>query len=133
MGAITARPAVSAAALSLQPFMSSAMRTNGNRMEMRAVIEGLHAREPHAPLKVRLRSNSIYMLSGMKKWMRGWHAAGWRRKKGRLQNADLRRKLHRLASRFDLSYEYVPGHRRDPRIEMCDRMAARAAGAHPTA
>jgi hypothetical protein len=34
---------------------------------------------------------------------------------------------------FDLSYEYVPGRSGDPTIRMCDRMAMRAAGAHPTA
>jgi len=65
--------------------------------------------------------------------MRGWQAAGRRRGEGTLQNVDLWRKLHGLASRFDMSYECVPGRSGDPRIEMCDRMAARSAGARPTA
>jgi hypothetical protein len=41
-------------------------------------------------------------------------------KEGPTQNVDLWRRLLRLASRFDLSYEYVPGHHRDPMIRAYD-------------
>jgi len=65
--------------------------TTGNRIEMVAAIEGLRLLEPHAPLAVRLRSDSRYLLDGMSMWMEGWSLKGWRASK-RLERHNARRR-----------------------------------------
>src|SRR5580765_3062719 len=50
--------------------------TTNNRMELRAVIEGLSAIK--RPSRVELWSDSLYVLKGLEEWLPGWKAKGWK-------------------------------------------------------
>jgi ribonuclease HI len=102
--------------------------TTNNRMELTGAIEGLKAIKPAEPrLRVRLVSDSEYVLRGLTEWIKKWIANDWRR--GRkadsspVKNAELWRELHELTGRFDMCYEHVRGHSGHPENEECDRLA----------
>ena len=104
--------------------------TTNNRMEMIAAIEGLRAIKGEGRLRVRLVSDSKYVLQGLTEWIGGWIANGWRRGKKPgsppVKNVDLWQELHGLAQRHDMTYEHVRGHAGHPENEECDRMAVAA-------
>jgi ribonuclease HI len=50
-------------------------RTTNNRMELRAVIEGLRLLK--RPCRVRVVTDSNYVVKGMTQWIRGWVAKNW--------------------------------------------------------
>src|SRR6185369_10311639 len=51
-------------------------QTTNNRMELMAVIKGLEALTRES--RVELWSDSQYVLKGLKEWLEGWKAKGWR-------------------------------------------------------
>ncbi|MEK6798630.1 MAG: ribonuclease HI [Planctomycetota bacterium] len=104
--------------------------TTNNRMELTAAIEGLKAIDPAKRRRVQLVSDSEYVILGLKKWIHGWIANGWRRGKKAdapaVKNVDLWKELHALTQRHDLILEHVRGHAGHPENEECDRMAVAA-------
>jgi ribonuclease HI len=109
-------------------------RTTNNRMELRAVIEGLEA--IGEPAEVGLVSDSEYVVKGLTLWLPGWKRRGWRTTSGPVKNPDLWQALDRLASHHDLRAEWVRGHGVHRENIYCDRMAvaaieeARRSGSH---
>lgn len=101
--------------------------TTNNRMELMAAIEGLRAIDASKPRRVRLVSDSEYVIRGLTQWIDGWIAKGWRRGKGPdsapVKNDDLWKELHELTKLHEMSYEHVRGHSGHPENEECDRMA----------
>ena len=99
--------------------------TTNNRMELRAVVEGLSALK--RPTSIKIVSDSSYVLNGLSKWMKSWKANGWRRReKGRLaevKNLDLWQKLDELISLHDVDFEWIKGHAGHPQNERCDELA----------
>ncbi|MBQ5368555.1 MAG: ribonuclease HI [Thermoguttaceae bacterium] len=99
--------------------------TTNNRMELRAVVEGLSALK--RPTSIKIVSDSSYVLNGLSKWMKSWKANGWRRReKGRLaevKNLDLWQKLDELISLHDVDFEWIKGHAGHPENERCDELA----------
>src|SRR5579872_5337642 len=68
--------------------------TTNNRMEMLAVIRGVEALR--RPCRIRLCSDSKYVVDGLTHCMSKWKALGWKKKRtaGRLiKNADLWQRL----------------------------------------
>ena len=101
--------------------------TTNNRMELTAAIEGLKALKRRS--RVKLLSDSEYVVRGMMEWVPGWIRNGWRRgRKGNqpVMNEDLWRTLVELSGRHEVTYEHVRGHAGDPANEECDRMAVAA-------
>jgi len=101
-------------------------RTTNNRMELLAVIEGLRAINSARRRRVRVVSDSEYVVRGMTQWIHGWRANNWRRGKKSgppVKNDDLWRTLDALAQAHDVTYEHVRGHAGHPENEECDRMA----------
>ena len=88
--------------------------TTNNRMEMTAVIKGLEAIDPHAP--VLISSDSTYVINTMTK--------GWKRK----ANHDLWELLDRLVRGRDISWRWVRGHNGDRGNELADSAATKEAG-----
>jgi ribonuclease HI len=74
--------------------------TTNNKMELRAVIEGLRALKE--PCAVVVRTDSRYVKDGMTKWIRNWKSNGWVRRENRksawqrVKNRDLWEELERL-------------------------------------
>ncbi len=102
--------------------------TTNNRMELRAVIEGLSALKQ--PSTVDLYSDSQYVLNGLKEWMAAWKARGWRTAdKKPVKNRDLWETLDGLIARHDVRFHWIRGHNEHPENERCDQLAVAAARA----
>ncbi len=102
-------------------------QTTNNRMEMMAVIEGLSALS--RPSKVELHSDSEYVIKGLREWLKGWKAKGWRTAaKQPVKNDDLWKRLDALIAEggYELSYHWVRGHTGHPENERCDQLAVAA-------
>jgi ribonuclease HI len=101
--------------------------TTNNRMEIKAVIEGLKA------LKRRCRatvySDSEYVVNTvMKGWAARWRENGWKRnKKEKAVNPDLWEELLDLLSTQDVELRWVRGHAGVTENERADRLAMAAA------
>jgi len=104
--------------------------TTNNRMELLAAIEGLRAIDNGARRRVRLVSDSEYVIKGLTEWITGWLRNNWRRgsKAGApsVKNVDLWQTLYELTQQHDMSYEHVRGHSGHPENEECDRLAVAA-------
>ena len=102
--------------------------TTNNRMELRAVVEGLSTLK--RPTEVELFTDSVYVGKGLSEWMAGWKRNGWKRKeKGRLKdvkNVDLWKQLDELASTHTVKYTRVAGHSGHPENDRVDGMAVAA-------
>lgn len=99
--------------------------TTNNRMELMAVIQGLSALKSRS--KVELWSDSQYVLNGLKEWMAGWKAKGWKTAdKKPVKNQDLWVQLDELKGRHEITFHWVRGHNNHPENERCDRLAVEA-------
>jgi ribonuclease HI len=99
--------------------------TTNNRMELRAVIEGLTALK--RPSIVELYSDSQYVLNGLKTWIKGWKAKGWKTAdKKPVKNQDLWEILDALAAQHQVTFHWVRGHNEHPENERCDQLAVAA-------
>ena len=99
--------------------------STSQRMELIAAIRGLEAL--HSPRRVRVYSDSQYLVRGMSEWLRGWIRAGRLETPDALKNQDLWRQLASLSDKHQVSWEWVPGHAGHPFNERCDKLAKRAA------
>jgi ribonuclease HI len=102
--------------------------TTNNRMELRAVIEGLAALS--RPSVIDLTSDSQYVLNGLKDWMKDWKKRGWRTaSKQPVKNVDLWQLLDALAARHEVRFHWIRGHAGHPENERCDELSVLAAEA----
>lgn len=101
--------------------------STNNRMEMTAVIRGLEA-VGNTPSRIRLTSDSRYVLDGCQKWLRGWKRNGWvTRGREEVKNRDLWERLDYLLAIHQVIYVWVRGHSGHPDNERCDALATAAA------
>jgi ribonuclease HI len=112
-------------------LFGSEPHTTNNRMELRAVIEGLKAlREPCA---VTVITDSQYVRNGITQWLENWKSHGWRKKKKGgsgtrdVLNRDLWEELDAAAARHRVEWEWVKGHAGHEENIRCDRLALSAA------
>jgi len=105
--------------------------TTNNRMEMRAVIEGLKTLpKPH---HVIVTIDSQYVRNGITKWIAQWKRQGWKKKSkgasGTLEvlNRDLWEQLDSLAARHTVDWKWVRGHAGHADNTRCDHLALLAA------
>jgi ribonuclease HI len=101
--------------------------TTNNRMELRAVIEGLKALKEKC--NVLVYSDSKYIVDAVEKgWARRWEANNWyRNKKEKALNIDLWLDLLDLLDKHQVRFRWVKGHAGHPENELCDQMAVAAA------
>ena len=100
--------------------------TTNNRMELMAAIEGLKALKK--PCRVKLSTDSRYVMDGMTKWMHGWLKNSWRTAdKKPVKNADLWQALWAAAKPHRIEWEWVKGHAGHPDNERADTLASDAA------
>lgn len=100
--------------------------TTNNRMEMRAVIEGLNALIE--PCKVDLYTDSRYVIDGITKWVHGWKKRGWvNASKKPVRNEDLWHALIEAELRHQVSWHWVRGHDGHVENERADKLASDAA------
>jgi ribonuclease HI len=101
-------------------------QTTNNRMELRAVIEGLASLKESCTVEV--VTDSRYVADGINKgWAKQWRSRGWRRAdKKPAQNVDLWEKLLALCETHAVRFTWVRGHNEHPQNERCDELAVAA-------
>ena len=96
--------------------------TTNNRMELMAAIEALSALKRHS--RVRLHTDSKYVMDGLTKWIHGWKRNGWKTAdKKPVKNADLWQRLDEANQRHQVEWRWVKGHAGDPMNERADALA----------
>lgn len=100
-------------------------QTTNNRMELRAVIQGLGAlREP---CQVTIISDSTYVLNGVTKWMKNWKQKGWRTSSNKpVRNVDLWQELDTAIGEHQINWQWVRGHSGHLDNERADQLANEA-------
>lgn len=83
--------------------------TTNNRMELSAAIMALEALK--RPCRVRLTTDSRYVMQGIEDWLPGWRARGWRTAAGKpVKNQDLWQRLSAAADAHHVRWFWVKGH-----------------------
>lgn len=99
--------------------------TTNNIMELTAAIKALDALK--RPSRVRMISDSQYLVKGMNEWLSGWKRKGWiGSNRQPVKNADLWRQLDALSQRHDIQWVWVRGHSGHPGNERADALANQA-------
>ena len=85
------------------------LETTNNRMEMKAIIEAL--RQLKRPCKIRVVTDSNYVVKGMTEWMPGWIRRDWfNSKKKPVLNRDLWERLLELSKPHEIEWKWIRGH-----------------------
>ena len=99
-------------------------QSTNNRMELTAIIMAL--KELKRPCRVRVTTDSQYVLKGINEWLPNWKKRNWKTANRKpVLNQDLWRELDRLASGHEISWQWVRGHSGHPENERADRLANR--------
>ncbi|MDO9490486.1 MAG: ribonuclease HI [Sphingomonadaceae bacterium] len=99
-----------------------AAQTTNNRMELTAAIMALRALKK--PCRIRLSTDSKYVMDGITKWIFGWQRNGWRTAdKKPVKNADLWLELVAAAQPHKIEWKWVKGHAGHVENERCDALA----------
>ncbi len=114
--------------LSRHDYWVSEPATTNNRMALRSATEALRGiSRKGARFRVSFTSDSQYLVKGMREWVRGWIARGWRKKDGPILNLELWQELVEEARRHDVQWLWVRGHEGHPQNEYANDLAVRAA------
>jgi len=95
--------------------------TTNNRMELKAVIEGLKLLKE--PCSVHIVTDSSYVAQGISKWLNNWIKRDFKK----VKNPELWREYIDVSARHQISTEWVRGHNGHPENERCDLLAQREA------
>ncbi|HDI78394.1 MAG TPA: ribonuclease HI [Desulfobacteraceae bacterium] len=99
--------------------------TTNNRMELMAVIEAL--KKVKVPSRIRITTDSNYVVRGMKEWIFKWIKNGWKNSQKRpVSNRDLWETLLKLSSGHEIDWNWIRGHNGHPENERCNRIARQA-------
>ena len=96
--------------------------TTNNRMELKAVIEGLSALTKSC--KVKITTDSKYVMTGATEWLDNWKKRSWKTAgKKQVLNVDLWVQLDGLINKHELEWFWVKGHSGHAENEMADQLA----------
>lgn len=97
--------------------------TTNNRMELKAVIEGLKCLK--FKCLVNVYSDSQYVIDAFNKnWITGWLVNGWRNSnKKDVKNSDLWQELVELTNMHQVNFIKVKGHSDNEYNNRCDKIA----------
>ena len=100
--------------------------TTNNRMELKAVIESLHAVKKSAA-EIIVYTDSKYVQNGIMEWIHGWKKNGWKNAaKKPIKNVDLWMELDAEAAKHKIEWKWVKGHSGNKYNEMADELACAA-------
>lgn len=107
-------------------YSGGELSTTNNRMEVRAVIEGLQKLK--YPCAVDVYSDSAYTVNAFaNRWIYGWKKNGWKKADGKaVLNVDLWERLYELTRVHEVTFHKVAGHADDDLNNRCDELARRA-------
>lgn len=96
--------------------------TTNNRMELLALIQAL--RELPLASRIRVKSDSQYVIKGCTEWVPNWRRRGWRTSdKKPVKNQDLWKELSGLLESHSVEWCWVKGHSGEPDNERADSLA----------
>jgi ribonuclease HI len=96
--------------------------TTNNRMELMAAIQALEALKRSS--KVRLHTDSKYVMDGVTKWIHGWKKNGWKTAdKKPVKNDDLWKLLDEANARHEVTWKWVKGHSDNEMNNRADELA----------
>jgi ribonuclease HI len=102
--------------------------TTNNRMALKGAALALEILAGKGSrLRVLMVSDSQYLVRGVREWLPGWKARGWRRKTGVIENEPLWRRLDDARAKHDVQWVWLRGHAGHPKNTYADRLAVRAA------
>lgn len=100
-------------------------QTTNNQMELLAAISALETLD--APARIRLHTDSRYVVDGIKKWLKNWQRRGWKTVSGQpVANQALWIRLDTAAKRHDVQWQWVKGHAGNAGNERADALANEA-------
>ena len=106
-------------------FSGAEAATTNNRMELMAAIMALKALK--TPVRVRLHTDSKYVMDGVTKWIHGWKKNGWKTAdKKPVKNEDLWRALEAETLHHEIEWKWVKGHADDVMNNRADELARNA-------
>lgn len=110
--------------------------TTNNKMELQGPIMALQRLTEVLPEKgrdplltrIKVLTDSKYVVDGMKSWVPGWKARGWKKADNKApENLSFWQELDEVRTRFmEVQWEWVKGHAGHPQNEYCDRKANEA-------
>jgi len=100
--------------------------TTNNRMELMAAIRGLEAL--NKPCRIKLSTDSRYVMDGLTKWIHGWRKNGWKTADRKpVKNGYLWQQLLAACAPHRIEWLWVKGHAGHPDNERADKLASDAA------
>ncbi|QJT94975.1 ribonuclease HI [Wolbachia endosymbiont of Diaphorina citri] len=99
--------------------------TTNNKMELKAVINGLKALK--FPCNVNLYTDSLYVKYGMTEWINKWKMNGWKTSnKKSVKNIELWKELDNVALQHEINWKWVKAHNGNKYNEEADSLARKA-------
>lgn len=109
-------------------YWDSERSTTNNRMALKSVIDAFsELSKMNRQFRVVFTSDSKYIVEGMRSWVHGWIARGWRRKGGPIENLELWKQAVKAVAPFEAQWNWVRGHNGQPQNEYANHLATRAA------
>jgi ribonuclease HI len=106
-------------------FSGADADTTNNRMELTAAIQALEALKRSS--RVRVHTDSKYVMDGVTKWIHGWKKNGWKTAdKKPVKNEDLWKRLDAANARHEVEWKWVKGHADDVMNHRADELARSA-------
>ena len=98
------------------------LKTTNNKMELKAVIEGL--KTLNSKTNVTIITDSQYVKNGISQWIFNWKKNGWKTSaKKPVKNIDLWKELDDLVENHSVKWEWVRGHSGNLGNERADLLA----------
>lgn len=95
--------------------------TTNNKMELKAVIEGLRAIKE--PCEIEIVSDSSYVVKGINEWLQNWIKKDF----NKVKNPDLWKEYITVSNMHKINAVWVRGHSGHPENEKCDIIAKQEA------
>lgn len=107
--------------------------TTNNKMELSGPLHGLRELKDILPgmgkepllTKIKVITDSKYVVDGMKSWVQGWKSRGWKKADNKApENLELWQELDLIRNAFlEIDWVWVKGHGGHPQNEYCDKKA----------
>ena len=98
-------------------YGGSELKTTNNRMELKAVIEGLQLLKE--PCEVEIISDSSYVVKAINEWLENWIKRGFKK----VKNPDLWQEYLQVSKPHKIKATWVRGHNGHQENERCDKIA----------
>ncbi|KAK0174898.1 hypothetical protein PV327_010613 [Microctonus hyperodae] len=99
-------------------------RATNNNAEIQAVIEAAKIAQRNGLLKIRINTDSEFLINCMTKWIKKWKAKGWKTANNHsVINKEELEEMERALAPLDVEFNHVRGHVGIHGNEMADKLA----------